>query len=70
MIGWIGLGLLMSAYLLLVTPLKKYFIPIDTIASAVLTVHATTINDYVFICVNGWITLILAWKWYKGEYGV
>jgi len=67
MIGWIGLILLMLAYLMLVTRWSKLFIPIDTIASLVLTIHAFLINDMVFLLVNGWITVILAYKWYKRE---
>lgn len=67
MIGWIGLILLMLAYLMLVTKWSKLFIPIDTIASLVLTIHAFSINDVVFLLVNGWITVILAYKWYKRE---
>ncbi len=67
MIGWIGLILLMLAYLMLVTKWSKLFIPIDTIASLVLTIHAFLINDMVFLLVNGWITIILAYKWYKRE---
>lgn len=67
MIGWIGLILLMLAYLMLVTRWSKLFIPIDTIASLVLTIHAFLINDMVFLLVNGWITIILAYKWYKRE---
>jgi hypothetical protein len=67
MIGWIGLILLMLAYLMLVTKWSKLFIPIDTIASLVLTIHAFLINDMVFLLVNGWITVILAYKWYKRE---
>tara|TARA_B100000902_G_scaffold382627_1_gene420517 strand:+ start:4874 stop:5086 length:213 start_codon:yes stop_codon:yes gene_type:complete len=67
MIGWIGLILLMLAYLMLVTKWSKLFIPIDTIASLVLTIHAFSINDVVFLLVNGWITVILAYKWYNRE---
>lgn len=67
MIGWIGLILLMLAYLMLVTRWSKLFIPIDTIASLVLTIHAFSINDVVFLLVNGWITVILAYKWYNRE---
>ena len=67
MIGWIGLSLVMLAYLMLVTRWSKLFIPIDTIASLVLSIHAFAINDLVFLLVNGWITVILAYKWYKRE---
>ncbi len=67
MIGWIGLSLLMFAYLILLTQWDKFFIPIDTIASLTLTIHALMINDIVFVIVNGWITIILGIKWYKKE---
>ena len=67
MIGWIGLGLLMLAYLALVTKWSRFFIPVDTVASFLLTLHAYTINDRVFLIVNGWITIILAVKWYRNQ---
>ncbi len=68
MIGWIGLGLLMLAYLALVTKWSRFFIPVDAIASFLLTIHAFLINDVVFVIVNGWITIILSIKWYKNEF--
>jgi|ETNmetMinimDraft_4_1059912.scaffolds.fasta_scaffold243145_2 hypothetical protein len=67
MIGWIGLGLLVLAYFVLVTQWYKLFIPIDTLASFILTIHAIMIDDIVFTMVNGWITLILSIKWYKKQ---
>lgn len=67
MIGWIGLFLLMTAYGVLITKWSRLFIPIDTIASLILTIYAFLINDIVFLLVNGWITIILAYKWYKKE---
>ena len=67
MIGWIGLFLLMVAYRMLITKWSSLFIQIDTIACFVLTIHAFLINDIVFLLVNGWITIILAYKWYKKE---
>jgi len=70
MIGWIGLGLLVLAYLVLVTKWKKLFIPIDAVASFILTIHAFTINDTVFLLVNGWITIILVYKWYQRDFEV
>tara|TARA_Y100000996_G_C22543447_1_gene650862 strand:+ start:34 stop:246 length:213 start_codon:yes stop_codon:yes gene_type:complete len=70
MIGWIGLGLLVFAYMILVTKWKRLFIPIDAVASLVLTIHAFMINDIVFLLVNGWITIILAYKWYQREFEV
>ena len=68
MIGWVGLGLLMLAYLALaIKKWSKFFIPIDAVASFLLTIHAGMIGDVVFVIVNGWITLILSMKWYKNE---
>lgn len=70
MIGWVGLSLLMLAYITLVTKWSKLFIPIDAVASLVLTVHAFLINDMVFLLVNGFITLIVSYKWYKREFNI
>lgn len=70
MIGWVGLSLLMLAYITLVTKWSKLFIPIDAVASLVLTVHAFSINDMVFLLVNGFITLIVSYKWYKREFNI
>ena len=70
MIGWIGLSLLSLAYITLVTKWGKLFIPINAVASLVLTIHAFLINDTVFLLVNGFITFILSYKWYKREYNV
>ena len=67
MIGWLGLGLLMLAYLALVTKWSRFFIPVDAVASFLLTIHAFFINDIVFVIVNAWITIILSIKWYKNE---
>jgi len=69
-IGWIGLGLLLIAYVLLLTKWSKYFIPIDTIASFILTIHAIILKDIPFIIVNGFITIILGIKWCKKEYKI
>jgi len=69
-IGWIGLGLLLLAYILLLTKWNKFFIPVDTIASVLLTIHAIIILDIPFIIVNGFIAIILGIKWYKREFEV
>lgn len=66
-VGWIGLGLLLFAYLLLLTEYKRFFIPVDTIASLILTIHAILIVDVPFIIVNGFITVILSIKWVQKE---
>ncbi|MBC8421999.1 MAG: hypothetical protein H8E03_01110 [Pelagibacteraceae bacterium] len=67
MVGWVGVILLMFAYLTLVTKWDKLFIPIDAIASYILTIHAYIISDVVFIIVNGWIAILLSIKWYKKQ---
>ena len=69
-IGLIGLGLLLLAYLLLNSKHSKWFIPVDTIASFIITFHAFLINDLPFLIVNAFIALSLAYKWYKREYEV
>ena len=70
MIGWIGLVLLMCAFGLLLTRHKWLFIPVDFIASLLLTIHAIQLIDPVFIVVNGWITLVMGYKWYNRNYEV
>ncbi len=63
MIGWIGVALLMFAYCLFGT--KKWshlFVPINMVASVILTIHAWTIHDTSFVIVNGFMALILCKK--------
>jgi hypothetical protein len=67
MIGYIGLSLLLAAYIFLLTPKSSWFIPIDIIASVILTVHAITLGDIPFIVVNGFISIILTIKYLKKE---
>lgn len=67
MIGWIGLILLVLAYIILVSPWSKWFIPLDIVASALLTIHALVIKDIPFLCVNGFITILLIIKLLKKE---
>ena len=67
MIGYAGLGLLLAAYISLLTRKSSWFIPIDIVASAILTVHAVTLRDIPFIVVNGFITIILTIKYLKKE---
>ena len=70
MIGWIGLVLLMSAFGLLLTRHKRLFVPVDFIASLLLTIHAIQLTDPVFIVVNGWITLVMGVKFFAGNYEI
>lgn len=66
MIGWIGTGLLLLAYLALLTKWSKWFIYIDIVASLTLTLHAALIHDIPFTIVNAFIAVILAVKAAKG----
>ena len=70
MIGWIGLVLLMSAFGLLLTKHKRLFTPVDFIASLILTIHAIQLTDPVFIVVNGWITLVMGYKFFTKKYEI
>ena len=70
MIGWIGLVLLMCAFGLLLTKHKRLFTPVDFVASLLLTVHAIQLTDPVFIVVNGWITLVMGYKFFTGNYEI
>ena len=65
-IGYIGLSVLVLSYFLLNSRWIKWFIPVDTVASFLLTIHAILINDFPFILVNGFITIMLAIKWKNG----
>lgn len=67
MIGWIGLVLLVGAYVILISPYSKYFIPVDIVASILLTIHAIIIMDIPFMLVNGFIALLLIIKLLKKE---
>ena len=67
MIGYIGLAILIIAYITLLTKKSYLFIPIDILASAILTVHAIILKDIPFTIVNGLITIILSIKYFKNE---
>ncbi len=67
-LGWIGVGLLMLAFTTLLTKHSKWFIPLDAVASVILTIHAIIIKDLPFVVVNGWISFILLRRWCKGEF--
>ncbi len=61
--GWLGLFLLLLCYVLLISErTKKYFIPVNVVASTLLTIHAYMIHDTVFMIVNGFIAIILLYK--------
>ena len=66
MIGYIGLTLLIIAYIFLAfKKTEKLFIPIDIIASFCLTVHAAIIKDIIFTIVNGFICILLIIKFFQ-----
>ena len=67
MIGWGGLGLLVFAYVILISSYSKWFIPIDIAASLLLTIHAIIIRDIPFLIVNGFISILLTIKLIKRE---
>lgn len=67
MIGYIGMGLLMFAYVVLVTKWSKFFIPLDILATLVLTIHAYIIWDIPFLIVNAFIDIFLIIKFFKRE---
>lgn len=65
-LGWIGMAMLLSAYVLLNTRVSKYFTHIACIASIVLTIHAIAIKDIPFIIVNGFVAGMLLLKTIRG----
>jgi hypothetical protein len=67
MIGYIGMGLLIVAYILFISKFKKWFIPVDAVASLLLTIHAIVLSDIPFMVVNGIVTIMLTIKIYKKE---
>ena len=65
-IGWLGLGLLVLSFGLLITKYSKYFIITDLIATIFLLIHAIIIKDLPFIVVHAFIVLTLGIKQYQG----
>ena len=65
-IGWIGLGLLVLSFGLLITKYSKYFIITDIIATLILLVHAILIKDMPFIVVHIFIAIALSIKQFQG----
>lgn len=69
-IGYIGTSLLLLSYVLLNIKKRniyKLFIPVDTIASLILTIHAILLQDIPFIIVNSFVTIMLSLKWKSGN---
>lgn len=46
---------------------EKLFIPVNILASSLLTVHAILIKDLAFSVTNGFIVAVLVFKWIKHE---
>ena len=68
-IGYIGMGLLLISYSLLLTKYSNYFIKAAAIASLILTTHAVVIKDVPFFITNAFITGILVIKWIMNKKG-
>ena len=64
MLGYIGVSLLLIAYLFLVVK-EEWFIPTDIAASFILTIYAISLKDIPFTIVNGFITGLLVIKYIK-----
>jgi len=65
-VGWIGLGILVLSFGLLVTKYSKYFIITDLIATLFLLAHSIIIKDLPFILVNAFMTTALTIKHFQG----
>lgn len=58
-LGWIGLGLLIIAYIFIYINKYNLFYLTNIVASGTLTVYAILLGDIVFSIVNGFITLVI-----------
>jgi len=65
-IGWIGLGLLVFSFGLLITKYSRYFIITDLIAVLFLLVHSIIIKDIPFIAIHIFVAISLGIKQYQG----
>jgi len=68
MVGYIGLLLLVIAYIFLLIN-EKWFYIIDSIASIILTIHAILLKDIPFIIVNALVSIFLIIKIIQNKYG-
>jgi hypothetical protein len=59
MIGYIGLVMLVFGYTLMLTRYRFFMVPVNAVASIVLTIHAYILGDIPFIIVNGLVACIL-----------
>ena len=62
MLGYLGAAILLFAYILLITKESNWFVPINLVASILLTGHAFLIHDKAFILVNAFVSLVLIIK--------
>ena len=67
MLGYIGLGVLVIAYILLISKYKKYFVPVDVLAGTLLSIHAIMIGDIPFTAVNIIVTICLIIKFLQKD---
>lgn len=67
MLGYLGMVLLLLAYAMLLTKWSKFFVPIDIVASVILTIHAIMIKDAPFMVVNGLVSVMLIIKFLRHE---
>jgi len=67
-IGYIGLVILMLAFLIINTKYAYLFVPLDLIATILLFIHSYMIHDKVFLFMNGFIGLMLVIRLIKGDF--
>lgn len=67
MIGYLGLTILLTAYIFLLFKKVKLFFLVDLIASIILTFYAVLLKDIPFIVVNGFISIVLFVKLYDRD---
>jgi len=69
-IGWIGLVLLLFAWMTQLTKWKRHFFFIVGVASLILAIHAIIISDVPFIIVNGFVALVSFVRAFKINFGM
>jgi len=62
-IGYIGLGLLLSGYVASYKDKLKWFYLLSSIASIFLAIHAYILRDPVFLIVNVIVFIMMDIKW-------
>ena len=66
--GWIGISIIILAFILLNTRWNKLFVPVDFIGSTIMIGHSIIINDWPFIIINSFISIMLFIKFKKGDF--